>query len=256
MAGNLHEVAKVMGVDEETVRALPIIEFKRNMLNPWGEELPGLFDLLDLTPQKTALDIPCGQGGVSVYLAEQYGVAVDGYDLLPGFIDRAREYAAAHQVQDLCRFYVDDIRTPIEKGAEYDLVLWSAAPHIWDDYAQTVENLRKCAKHGGHILIADAYLYEDEYKEREPNYQTLEETMNAVTAHGDSIAKLVDYKDTLWAKNYRTDREAVERAIKSADSPTDKDALTKYLAGLNEGERQDIEHMGLYALVLQVSKNP
>lgn len=254
MPDNLHEVAKVMGVDEQTVKALHKIQFKSNLLNPWGEELPGVFRLLNLTSRSTVLDIPCGQGGVSVYLAKEYGLTVDGYDLLPGFIDRANEYAAEQGVQGSCRFYAEDIRAAIEKGGEYDLVLWSAAPHIWDDYKQTVGNLRKCAKHGGHIVIADAYLYSDEGRAVQPDYETLEKTVDAVTGHGDNIVKLFDYKGSLWAKNYQTDREAVAAAVESSTDPAEKRALEKYLAGIEESERSDTEYLGLYILVLQVKK--
>jgi len=255
MTNNLYEVAKVMGVDEETVKALPKIKFKDNLLNPWGNELPNIFRMLDLTSQKTVLDIPCGQGGVSVHLAKEYGITVDGYDLLQGFIDNANEYAMEHSVQNLCNFFADDIRTAIETGKEYDLVLWSAAPHIWENYKQTVENLRKCVKHNGYIVIADAYLYTDEFKAIQPDYETLSETMKAVTEYGDSIVKLIDYKDTLWAKNYQTDREAVIRAISNSDNHMEKEALKKYLEGINKSEQSDIEHMGLYILVLQVAKS-
>lgn len=254
MSQKLHEVAKVMGVDEKTVKALPSIRFKDNLLNPWGEELPGIFSTLDLSPRKTVLDIPCGQGGVSVYLAKEYGVKVDGYDLLPGFIDRANEYAAKCHVQTLCSFHADDIRTALESGKEYDLLVWSAPPHLWEDYAQTIGNLRACVKHGGYIVIADAYLFADEYKAQQPDYETLSETAKAVVEHGDSIVKLIDYGDTLWAKNYRTDREAVKAAIRNAGSDDEKTALMNYMKGLDESERYDIEHMGLYILVLQIFK--
>lgn len=254
MPNNLDEVAKVMGVDKETVKALPKIKFKSNLLNPWGDELPDIFRSLDLNSQKTVLDIPCGQGGVSVYLAKEYGVTVDGYDLLPGFIDSANEYAAANHAQRLCNFFAGDIRAAIDSGRKYDLVVWSAAPHIWEDSKQTVENLRKCVKHNGYIVIADAYLYSDGFKKVQPDYETLDEILAAVTAYGDTIVKFADYKNTLWAKNYQTDRAAVRKAIGDSDNFMEKEALQKYLEGINESERSDTEYFGLYSLVLQVAR--
>ena len=254
MSNNLHEVAEIMGVDEETIKVYPKIKFERNLLNPWGDELLNIFRMLNLSSKKTALDIPCGQGGVSVYLAKEYGVTVDGYDLLQGFIDNANEYAKEHNVQDLCRFITEDIRTAIEMGREYDLVLWSAAPHIWANYKQTVENLRKCVKQNGYIVIADAYLYKDEYKDLQPGYETLEEISKSVTEYGDTIVKLSDYKETLWADNYQTDREAVIRAINNSDNQREKEILKRHLEEINKSELFDIECLGLYILVLQVAK--
>ena len=254
MPNRLEEVANVMGVDEETVHALPKIKFKDNWLNPWAKQLPDVFRTLNLSAQKRVLDIPCGQGGVSVYLAKEYGVRVDGYDLLPGFIDNANEYAVQQGVRNRCHFVADDIQVAIESGKEYDLVLWTAPPHIWENYKQTVENLRKCVKRGGHIVIADAYLYTQAQKAMQPDYETLAETAKGATEYGDVLVKLVDYQDTLWAENYQTDREAVARAIRHAEHPGEKAALQKYLDGLYNSEQADTECFGLFILVLQVVK--
>ena len=255
MAGNLSEVAKIMGVDQEMLMVYPKMKFEGNLLNPWGDELLNLFSLLDLAPQKTVLDIPCGQGGVAVYLAKEYGVQVDGYDLLPGFVENANEYAAEKQVRDLCHFFVEDIRTVIAKDKEYDVVLWSAAPHLWKDYAQTVKNLRRCVKPNGYLVIADAYLNGEQYKSMEPDYETLEQTLQSVVEHGDSIIKLKDYKGELWERSYQTDREAVRSAIDHADNQGEKEMLKKHMEEVNQSERTDKEHFGLFILVLKINKN-
>lgn len=252
---SLYDVAKIMDVDEETLHLLPKIKYKGNLLNPWGGELLNIFRSSNLSPIKTVLDIPCGQGGVSVYWAKEYGVTVEGYDLFGGFIDNANEYAAANNVKGRCHYAAEDIRAVIEKGKEYDLVLWSAPPHLWDNYEQTVENLRKCAKPGGYLVIADAYLYSEEQKSVQPEYETLEETRKSVTAYGDIIVRLTDYKDTLWASNYQSDRNAIIKAIGSSENRREKDILTNYLKNVNEMESFDTECFGLYILVLQVHKN-
>lgn len=255
MSSNLHEVAKIMGVDEETLKVYPKIKFDRNLMNPWGDELLNIFRTLNLTSQKTVLDIPCGQGGVSVYLAKEYGVKVDGYDLLQGFVDNANQFAAENNVQELCNFVADDIRTVIKKGKEYNLVLWSAAPHIWESTKQTVENLRKCVRHNGYIVIADAYLHTDEFRDAEPDYETLEEILKSVTEYGDTIIKHIDYKGTLWAEDYRTDKEAFIKAINKSNDQKEKAVLEKHLKDINITEKSDTKCFGLYILVLQVSKS-
>lgn len=254
MEDNLHEVAKVMGVNERDVSALSKIPFEGNMMNPWGDEFPGVFRTLGLTPHKTVLDIPCGQGGVSVYLAREYGITVDGYDLVQGFVEKANEHAASCRVRELCEYHVGDIRAALGKGKEYDLLLWSAPPHIWEDYKRTIENLRRCVKHGGYLVIADAYLYSDEHKATYPDYETLSETVEAFTEFGDRVVQCHDYRDGLWAKNYRTDKEAVEAAIENAESLEERESLMRYLEELTESESADIECLGLYLAVLQIQK--
>lgn len=253
MTNPLHEVAKIMGVDEETLGILPKIKYPRNLLNPWGDALLDAFRPL-LSPGKAVLDIPCGQGGVSVCLAKEYGVTVDGSDLFQGFIDNANAYAAEQHVQALCHFRAEDIRTAISRGKAYDAVLWSAPPHLWADYAQTVAHLRKCVKPGGYLVIADAYAYTSEIKAQQPDYETLEETLQSVSACGDTIIACTDYKGTLWAQNHQSDREAVARAIRQADTPAEKALLEKYLESLYESEQVDTASFGLYILVLQVTE--
>ena len=251
---NLQEVAKIMDVDEEMLPLLPKIKFEGNMLNPWAKELPDIFKEINISKDKTVLDLPCGQGGVSVYLAKEYGVAITGYDLFEGFVDNANEYAREENVSDRCHYFVDDIRNVIKIDKEYDLLLWIAVPHTWDNYKETIENLRKCVKNSGNIVIADAYLYDSESKNVLPDYETLDETLKGVTEHGDKVIKLIDYKENLWTKNYKTDREAVVKAINDADNQLEKEALEKYLNHLNESEAFDIKHLGLYIMVLEIIK--
>lgn len=254
MQSDLHDIAKIMGVDAQTLGVLPKIEYEGNLLNPWGDELLHILSSLPLPSIKTVLDIPCGQGGVSVYWAKEYGVTVDGYDLFEGFVERANEYAVQNRVGHLCRFSAADIRGVVEKSGLYDLLLWSAPPHLWKDYGQTVGNLRNCVRDGGYIVIADAYVYSQDNKAIQPDYETLEETQRSVAAHGDSVVNLTDYRDTLWAQNYQTDREAIGRAINSCKDQVEREILERYLENVNETEPADMENLGLFILVLQVNK--
>jgi len=254
MAEPMHDIAKIMGVDEETVAVLPKIQYVGNMLNPWGDALLNVLRTLRITPGQTVLDMPCGQGGVAVRLAKECGAAVVGFDLLPGFVDCAKAYAAAQKVEHLCCFSAADIRDVTASGGAYDALLWVAPPHIWGDYAQTVENLRRCVKNTGHIVIADAYVYTDAPKDVLPGYETLAETLHAVTAHGDTIAAFMDCKGSLWADSYRMDRNAVAQAIDRAADSRERITLEKYAAGLDEAEAFDTQYLGLYILVLQIEK--
>ena len=255
MVDKLQEVAWIMGVDESTVPILPKIKNFINDMKGYDEKRT-FFEALNLTKDKTVLDIPCGQGGLSVYLAKNYNVSVEGYDILPGFIENANEFATEHNVANRCHFSVEDIRNVINKGKEYDVLLWFNPPHIWADYKQTIEHLRKCVKHNGYILINDAYIY-DEHKNVTPDYETfetLEETKESVTAHGDTIIEFVDYKDSLWASGYQEDREAVQSAMKGVRNPDEIKEFEKLLKDIDKNEQIDARVLGIYFLVLQVAK--
>jgi SAM-dependent methyltransferase len=53
-----------------------------------------LADQLDLRPGLRVLDVGCGMGGASRYLARWFGVRVAGVDLTPEFVEVARELTA------------------------------------------------------------------------------------------------------------------------------------------------------------------
>ncbi|MEZ5132327.1 MAG: class I SAM-dependent methyltransferase [Mycobacterium sp.] len=70
----------------------------------------------------TALDIACGQGEVSVWLARR-GLDVIGLDISPVAIGNARELAGRHSVADRCRFGVVDLDDGLPSGPAVDVVV-------------------------------------------------------------------------------------------------------------------------------------
>ena len=91
---------------------------------------PGLVDVpavfaahRDLFPSTgSALDLACGQGGVSVWLALR-GLEVLGVDVSPVAIARARELAADNGVGARCRFEVVDLDDGLPAGPPADVIL-------------------------------------------------------------------------------------------------------------------------------------
>ena len=111
----LKEFTDTMGVSEEMVPLLALLRSQTHMMNPWVRSLPGIFRGLHLTRDLRVLDLLCGEGGVSVPLAVNYGVRVTGYDLFPDFVARARALARKRGVEKLCRFRVGDIRDIVRR---------------------------------------------------------------------------------------------------------------------------------------------
>ena len=69
-----------------------------------------------------ALDIACGRGRASVWLAMR-GMDVLGVDVSSVAIDLARELAGLSDVTDRCRFVVHDLDDGLPPGPPVDLVL-------------------------------------------------------------------------------------------------------------------------------------
>lgn len=68
-----------------------------------------------------ALDIACGQGTASVWLAQR-GLQVAGFDISPVAVEQARALATAVGVGDRCRFDVVDLDDGLPPGPAADVI--------------------------------------------------------------------------------------------------------------------------------------
>ena len=255
MKNYITDVANIMGVDEDIVWVLPKIKYPNNMLSGTCEFFYDALRSLRLTSDKIVLDIPCGAGGVLVYLAKEYGVTAYGYDVMAGFIENANEYALKNNVQHLCHFAVDDIRNIVNKGKEYDALIWSSPPHLWENYEQTIKHLRKCVKHDGYIFINDSWVNDAAHKDIYPNYETREEMLQSVIAHGDTIVYYTEEDgDDIFNEGYEFERQAVINANNDSNDPIEKKALEKLLTNMDNWDETDDQLMGGCYMVLQVKK--
>lgn len=233
------DVLKIMGVDEDIELLLPKLHYENNKMCAWANELNQIFKKLDLYPKKVVLDVPCGYGGDSVDLAYEFGVTVVGYDIVPGFVEQAIEYSIIKGVSNQCSFKVGDIREIVRAGVSSDLLLWI--------------NLRKCVKSGGSIFIADAYTYSSVDKSIYPDYETLEEIIEGVTYYEDTILQIENYKDSLWARDYEYNRNAVIKAMDCTSDAKKKSIFQRYINSLYVDEIKDTKHLGIFMLVLKVN---
>jgi SAM-dependent methyltransferase len=95
-----------------------------------------------------ALELACGQGGASVWLARR-GLDVWGLDVSSVAIERARELAGRGDVGHRCRFDVVDLDAGLPPGPAADLVLC----HLFRDVRLDVPIVQRLAP-GGFLAIA------------------------------------------------------------------------------------------------------
>ncbi|MGH8915867.1 MAG: class I SAM-dependent methyltransferase [Acidimicrobiia bacterium] len=99
--------------------------FEESGLAPIGDHgpPPGLASAAHLLPSDgLALDVACGRGRASVWLALR-GLEVVGVDVSPVAIDLASRLAELSGVADRCRFQVHDLDAGLPDGPEVDVVL-------------------------------------------------------------------------------------------------------------------------------------
>jgi ubiquinone/menaquinone biosynthesis C-methylase UbiE len=114
------------------------------------------------------LDLGCGKGAVGIKLAKAFGCEVKGIDLMPGFVEYAKQKAEDWDVSPLCEFAVGDINHALKQEREYDVVILGAIGDVLGRPRETLLKLKNVLKPNGYIIIDDAYLRDD--KDRPPRW--------------------------------------------------------------------------------------
>jgi len=117
-------------------------------------EVPLLNKLFSECKPGPLLDVGCGNGRVSIPLAE-HGFIIDGLDLVPDFILEANKEALSRKVE--CQFFVNDAfhLQNFDKLYKGIFMMWGTFRHILEKDRQ-VELLKILLKHmdvGGILLV-------------------------------------------------------------------------------------------------------
>ena len=125
--------------------------FAEGGLAPLGDHgpPPGFTSAPHLLPSEgSAIDVACGRGRASVWLAER-GMQVTGIDVSPVAIELARELARLSGVADRCRFEVHDLDYGLPDGPQVDLVFC----HLFRDMRLDQAIIDRTAR-GGMVAVA------------------------------------------------------------------------------------------------------
>lgn len=112
-----------------------------------------LFSQIDLSNVKKVLEVGCGIGVLSSYLAEKYEWEVAGIDLDPEQIERAKnDYRENKYLKFL---EADATKLPFGDN-EYDLVLSSdALHHIVSDWEKALSEISRVLRPNGYYVLND-----------------------------------------------------------------------------------------------------
>jgi len=110
-------------------------------------------DVKKMFRRKKILDVACGGGGKSVWIAEHGASRVVGIDLEPLFVQQANEFAVKHRISDTCEFVLADAsKLPFEDNSFDIAVLNDVMEHV-DHPEAVLRDLSRVLKSGGQVLI-------------------------------------------------------------------------------------------------------
>lgn len=121
-----------------------------NVLHPGGyKATDALIQMCPLDSNSTLLDLGCGSGSSSFFLAKKYGCRVVGIDLSKGLIDKARIQQDKQENPELLHFQAGDaMKLPFEDNS-FDRVIGQAFFILIDDKQKVLEEVFRVLKPGG-----------------------------------------------------------------------------------------------------------
>lgn len=123
-----------------------------------------LAEMLPISSNSQILDVGCGMGGSSVFLAKNYSARVTGITLSSKQISIANQHAQAHNVKNVT-FKIEDALT-LKSFADntFDIVWSLESCEQFFDKNLFIKNAYRVLKPGGHLLLATWCSDQDQYE--------------------------------------------------------------------------------------------
>ncbi|SDC08009.1 Methyltransferase domain-containing protein [Pelagirhabdus alkalitolerans] len=227
----------------ESKELIPYLPYLLQDLWELGSSPQDILDMISnhisLRQPLNILDLACGKGAVSVYLAQHLNSNVKGIDLMPEFIDFANEKAKQHDVVGCCEFEVGNITKAVRYEKDYDIVILGAVGDVLGTPEETITLLKNTVKEGCYIIIDDVYGHD----ETNPSYYTKEQWLNIFKRTG---VKLIDEKmienDELEVLNVEQQKHIVNRANELKQEWPDKADLFESYIQSQQAECDELEN--------------
>jgi SAM-dependent methyltransferase len=107
-------------------------------------------------PGKTVLDVGCGAGVTSCYLAKQHGCKVVGVDILSAMVERSRERASREKLSDRVEFRVADAQDLPFEDKVFDAVITESVTAFPEDKQKAVREYARVTKPGGFVGLNES----------------------------------------------------------------------------------------------------
>lgn len=175
------------------------------------------------------IDLGCGKGSVLIQLSEKKEFEGIGVDLVPEFVDEAKNYAAKAGYSKSLTFEVGDIKKRSRQHDNFDLVIYGHDSDIFGDIKQSLLELEKYVSHERWILFET--LYNTNRDNNPDELPSREEFNDQIRKSGlDIVSQIVWDKDKLRKVNQSNTiliEEQIKRLIQL--NPTKQGMFTAYL---------------------------
>jgi 2-polyprenyl-3-methyl-5-hydroxy-6-metoxy-1,4-benzoquinol methylase len=228
---NLKIIAEAYEAEVEAVEFLPYLLQDLWALGSYPDQIIKVISELSLGKEKAKfLDLGCGNGALSISIAEKFNCNVKGIDAFSAFIEKAKVKASEKNVSNLTSFICGDVKELIENEKDYDVVILSSVGPIWDDYSTAVKKIRKSLKPFGYLILEEGFIADNIINE---NYLSHKEIVEQIISSGDEIVKEIIFpREWLVELNKQNNKFIQQRAAELYNKYPDKvDIIKQYVDG-------------------------
>lgn len=199
-------------MSEGTIEKSDIFDFMANyvgfsVLHPGGFSATEILaDECEIDKQTRVLDIACGKGTSSIFLAQKYGCRVEGLDISEELIKEARDFAKQKGISDTVNFRVGDALDLPYPENEFDVVVSQAVLILVSDKRKAVQEAKRVLKPNG-----SAAWLELSWK-KHPSKEFLDAVSNEICA--DCMTNALTYEN--WEKLFHDAGFSQLKAIRSS----------------------------------------
>jgi len=122
-----------------------------------------LLALLEIDPQDEILDVGCGMGGSSLYLAKKYHATVTGITLSEKQVDMATQLAAKNRIESVSFKVEDALSLTSFSDNSFDIVWSLESCEQFYDKQMFIQQAFRVLKPGGRLMLATWCSSADEY---------------------------------------------------------------------------------------------
>jgi ubiquinone/menaquinone biosynthesis C-methylase UbiE len=115
-----------------------------------------LIELCQIGEDSHVLDVGCGAGQTSCYIAKRYGCSVVGVDISDRMIERSRERAKREGVADRVEFRVADAQDLPFEDDLFDAVITESVTAFPEDKQRAVKEYARVTKPGGYVGLNES----------------------------------------------------------------------------------------------------
>jgi len=115
-----------------------------------------LVELCHIVPGSYVLDVGCGAGQSSCYLAKEHGCRVVGVDIRPEMVQRSQEMAQREGVADRIEFRTADAQDLPFDDNTFDAVITESVTTFPEDKQRAVNEYARVTKPGGYVGLSES----------------------------------------------------------------------------------------------------